>query len=187
MCSAASPARSAAFVLGPIKAIKGALDAVWDAIQRILSVAGKVIMLGVNIDVQIPGAGLLHKLHVPGFAEGGIVPGPLGKARIVVAHGGEAILNQPQQALVGAALRGAPRMTLNAPVTAALAGAGGGGFPARSAFAAAPAPPVNVHVSLSGPLEPLANFIDARVEASTENTLVTIGREADRRRRGGRF
>jgi hypothetical protein len=44
-----------------------------------------------------------------------------------------------------------------------------------------------VHVELSGLLEPLAGFVDARVKANTDTVALTIGREADRRRRDGRL
>lgn len=40
----------------------------------------------------IPGMGdALHALHLPGFATGGIVPGPIGEPTLAIVHGGEAI------------------------------------------------------------------------------------------------
>lgn len=41
---------------------------------------------------------LLHQLKVPGFAEGGIVPGPAGLPQLIVAHGGERVQTKAQQA-----------------------------------------------------------------------------------------
>lgn len=40
---------------------------------------------------------LLHQLGVPGFAEGGIVPGPRGTPRLILAHGGERVQTEAQQ------------------------------------------------------------------------------------------
>jgi len=37
------------------------------------------------------GGGLIGKLGFPSFAQGGIVPGPTGAARLAVVHGGESI------------------------------------------------------------------------------------------------
>ncbi len=42
--------------------------------------------------ISIPGAGILGKLHVPGFAEGGLVPGALGSPMLAMVHGGETVI-----------------------------------------------------------------------------------------------
>lgn len=51
---------------------------------------------------------LAKALGIPGFQQGGIVPGPLGAPRLVLAHGGEAIV--PPKAAAGA---GGINITLN--------------------------------------------------------------------------
>jgi hypothetical protein len=40
---------------------------------------------------------------IPGFASGGVIPGPAGAARLVVGHGGEAVFNQDQLRALGSA------------------------------------------------------------------------------------
>jgi hypothetical protein len=76
--------------------------------------------------------GLLDSRLVPEFATGGVVPGPIGAARYVMAHAGEVILNARQQAAVGQSA------LANAGVPG-LAGSGGNG---------PGAPVVNVHFSI---------------------------------------
>lgn len=56
-------------------------------------------------------AGILHSLGAPGFAAGGQVPGPTGKAVNIVAHAGEWVLNHLQQSRL-ASMLGLDRDTL---------------------------------------------------------------------------
>jgi hypothetical protein len=43
---------------------------------------------------NIPGAGVVGDIlgHIPGFQTGGVIPGPLGAPRLIVAHGGEVVV-----------------------------------------------------------------------------------------------
>lgn len=52
---------------------------------------------------EIPGVGgtiggALHSMHIPGFASGGIVPGPIGAPQLILAHGGERVSSTAEQA-----------------------------------------------------------------------------------------
>jgi TP901 family phage tail tape measure protein len=47
--------------------------------------------------------------------------------------------------------------------------------------------PIDLHLHLDGDLAALAPMIDARVESKTEGIIVTLGREADRKQREGRW
>lgn len=49
-----------------------------------------------ELAAKLPGAGggakaALHALGVPGYASGGVVPGPIGSPQIILAHGGEVV------------------------------------------------------------------------------------------------
>lgn len=86
------------------KVITTAVSEAWKFIKPIID----AIVTGMNKAGDITswiaghaggaGKGLAHLL---GFADGGIVPGPTGAPRLVVAHGGEAILTPAQQASAG--------------------------------------------------------------------------------------
>ena len=69
-------------VMPIIDGIRGAIDAVVSAFQRMPSVG------------DIPGAGAVGGLlgRIPGFDSGGIVPGPRGAPQLIMAHGGETVL-----------------------------------------------------------------------------------------------
>lgn len=70
------------------KLANGIIDGIGNLAER---VADKVSVAGVSLgDVGRAGGGLLSK--VPGFDDGGIVPGVLGSPQLVLAHGGETIL-----------------------------------------------------------------------------------------------
>jgi len=229
----------AAFVTGPIDVIKGALDAVWGVIQRILDVAGKVVNFTVDVAVNIPGLDLLKKIHVPGFQHGGIVPGPQGRPMLAVVHGGERVLGRDELAAIfgtGATPDTAPlapaassgqipqpppqklaqaltqsgrlklalgveavqervlasfqKGTLHVPQTGVYqlhageqvtpAGRAGGGGSADSR-------PIVIEIHETADLQALGAIIDRRVVANTDAISVTIGRQADRRGREGRF
>lgn len=76
-----------------------AIEAIVKALQKAWELAGKVA----GAVGKIPGAGVVKNVGgflgglIPGFAEGGIVPGPAGAPRLAVVHGGERVLTQAQQ------------------------------------------------------------------------------------------
>jgi hypothetical protein len=76
-------------------------DLVHGIIQGIKNAAGDLGGALTGILSHLPGAGLLHKAHIPGFANGGFVPGPAGMPQLAFVHGGELVLNPRQQAALG--------------------------------------------------------------------------------------
>jgi phage-related protein len=89
-----------ALIDGLIRGIKAAPGAIKDALTSLIP--NKIHVPGTNIDLKIPG-----------FADGGVVPGPVGQARLAIVHGGELVLNRAQQAAMPAGV-GAPLIgTLN--------------------------------------------------------------------------
>lgn len=93
-------------------------DIIMAIVHGIESVAGSIgdaISGAIN---SIPGGSLitggLHKLHVPGFATGGIVPGPIGAPQLAIVHGGETITPaSAQQPAIARLARGEVNLTIN--------------------------------------------------------------------------
>ena len=54
---------------------------------------------------------------MPGFASGGVIPGQMGSATPVLAHAGEIILNESQQARVAAAMNNSNQQVINLNIT----------------------------------------------------------------------
>ena len=54
---------------------------------------------------------------LPGFASGGVIPGQMGSATPVLAHAGEIILNESQQARVAAAMNNSNQQVINLNIT----------------------------------------------------------------------
>ncbi len=81
--------------------ISGAVSWVWSVIQPILETMKSAISDVVNPVKDVMGAagsaGGAVK-HFFGFADGGVVPGAPGAPQLILAHGGEVVLNQAQQA-----------------------------------------------------------------------------------------
>lgn len=82
-------------------------DLVHGIADGIRNAAGSILDAIKGIINKIPGHGLLSKVGgavgdflggIPGFAEGGVVPGPAGTPRLAVVHGGERVLTPRQQA-----------------------------------------------------------------------------------------
>ena len=73
---------------------KGAADKIVDFL---LSIPGRIANLGKDILSKlipdVPGGGVLKSVlgKIPGFARGGIVPGPIGMPQLAVVHGGETV------------------------------------------------------------------------------------------------
>lgn len=66
-------------------------DHLWPAIQQI---AAAIALAGQDLANL---GGSLHNAHIPGFAIGGVVPGPLGAPTLAIVHGGERVLTPDQQ------------------------------------------------------------------------------------------
>lgn len=84
---------------------KGAADKI---VEFLLGIPGRIANLGKDILSKlmpdIPGGGVLKTVlgKIPGFATGGVVPGPLGTPRLIVAHGGETVVpNGPDDGAAG--------------------------------------------------------------------------------------
>lgn len=84
-------------VEAPVTAFKAVLDGIINAFNTIVGLAGKVGGAVSGALSHLPGAGLAKSLGIPGFATGGIVPGPLNAPRLILAHGGENVVTRAQQ------------------------------------------------------------------------------------------
>jgi len=88
--------------------IKSAVQGAWDAISPIIDkIAAALDKVSGAVDkVTGVGGSILGGIKdfvVPEFAQGGIVPGPVGAPQLAVVHGGEAVLTPQQQASGGGA------------------------------------------------------------------------------------
>lgn len=83
------------------EAIKSTISAAWSHLKPIFdAITGAIntIKSGLsNIASDPVGAGIRFA-HLLGFAEGGVVPGPIGAPQLAVVHGGEQILSNDQLA-----------------------------------------------------------------------------------------
>lgn len=76
-------------------------SAFWSAWNAVTSLAG-ALRDAAHAASQMPViGGLGQALGIPGFAEGGIVPGPVGAPRLILAHGGERVQTPEQQTTMG--------------------------------------------------------------------------------------
>lgn len=86
-----------AVVKGEVDLVIGAVKTLVDWFKKAWEWAGKVV----DKLSHVPGSGvaksILHAAGIPGFAEGGVVPGPVGAAQLAVVHGGERVLTPSQQ------------------------------------------------------------------------------------------
>lgn len=92
--------------VGVFSAVRGGVNFLVDAVRRAIELVQRLI----DKIKHLPGAGIagkaLHTVGLPGFAEGGVVPGPLGRPQLAVVHGGEEVLTPAQRASGGGALVG---------------------------------------------------------------------------------
>jgi hypothetical protein len=56
-------------------------------------------------------------MGMPGFADGGVIPGSLGSGTPILAHAGEIILNEAQQARVASAMSNQGQQVVNLNIT----------------------------------------------------------------------
>lgn len=84
-------------VQGFVNVIRGALD--W--ISKLISAIAKIKF------PKIPGQGVVGNVigKIPGFAEGGIVPGRIGQPQLAIVHGGETVTPPGQSAPGGTMFR----------------------------------------------------------------------------------
>jgi len=82
--------------------IQSAVQAVWDFLKRAFDDIVGIFRTAIDTITHLPGIGLLkdvlgggasvlHTLHIPGFAAGGVVPGAAGVPMLAVVHGGETV------------------------------------------------------------------------------------------------
>ena len=86
-----------------VNALWASLQGFWSFLVRNLKpeLASIGEWLG-NLGGEIASLGATaHRFHIPGFATGGIVPGPVGAPMIAVVHGGERVLTPAQQRQAG--------------------------------------------------------------------------------------
>lgn len=96
-------------VYGWVKGLPGQIVSALGDLGQLLFEAGKKLIQGLvngmkSIDIpnplnMIPGAGVVGGAigKIPGFAEGGIVPGETGRPMLAVVHGGEEVRTPAQQ------------------------------------------------------------------------------------------
>jgi hypothetical protein len=72
-------------VSGPINSVISVIRTVYDWLVRLTRRPWTIVL-------KIPRPSLPDLPGIPGFASGGVVPGPRGAARLVMAHGGETVL-----------------------------------------------------------------------------------------------
>ena len=77
---------------GGIRTVVGWFQTLWDIVRNVAGAIG-----GFASTVGNVGGATLHLLGVPGFAEGGIVPGPIGQPMLAMVHGGERVQTPEQQ------------------------------------------------------------------------------------------
>jgi hypothetical protein len=71
--------------------VRGIVDDFWGIVNAAEAAAGAISRAAAaarNIPVI---GGVLHGAGIPGFAEGGIVPGPIGAPMLAIVHGGETV------------------------------------------------------------------------------------------------
>lgn len=95
-------------VRGAMDGVRGAVDwvidgfvALWEFIRDLPGRIKRAVSgVAKTITDMIPGSGIVGNIigKIPGFAEGGVVPGPAGAPRLAVVHGGEQILTPGQRA-----------------------------------------------------------------------------------------
>lgn len=83
--------------------IKTAVSDAWNFIRPIIdgissAVSGITKGLGGLKGLTSGVSSVAHSLHLPGFDEGGFVPGPKGKPMLAIVHGGEYVLTPDMQA-----------------------------------------------------------------------------------------
>jgi hypothetical protein len=114
------------FVVGIFNDIAGAVGGVIDRIGDFIEMLQNIPSAGdvagaVGSAIPGSGSGFADALgsgirRLPGFDSGGVVPGPRGRARLVMAHGGETIL--PTHRTGGAGMAGDIHLHFNAPLGA---------------------------------------------------------------------
>jgi hypothetical protein len=75
--------------------IKSAVSAAWDFIRPIIDLV-KSAASGLSSIVSTV-SGAASTLHLPGFNDGGWVPGPIGAPMLAVVHGGEFVVSRDMQ------------------------------------------------------------------------------------------
>ena len=85
-------------IIGVFASVKDFIVGVWQSIwDFILGIINRIKNAPAELLESLPGGKFLQKAVValPGFAAGGVVPGPVGRAQAAIVHGGEMVLPQP--------------------------------------------------------------------------------------------
>jgi phage-related minor tail protein len=77
-----------------VNLIQGLIDGILSLVSKLGNIVGGAVHSALS---HIPGASLLHDAGIPGFALGGVVPGPVGRPQLAIVHGGEEVLTPDQQ------------------------------------------------------------------------------------------
>ena len=85
-------------IIGVFASVKDFIIGVWQGIwDFILGIINRIKNAPAELLESLPGGKFLQKAVValPGFQQGGVVPGPVGRAQAAIVHGGEMVLPQP--------------------------------------------------------------------------------------------
>ena len=85
-------------IIGVFASVKDFIIGVWQSIwDFILGIINRIKNAPAELLESLPGGKFVQKALValPGFAAGGVVPGPVGRAQAAIVHGGEMVLPQP--------------------------------------------------------------------------------------------
>ena len=116
-------------IIGVFASVKDYIVGVWQSIwDFILGIINRIKKAPAELLESLPGGKLLQKALValPGFAAGGVVPGPVGRAQAAIVHGGEMVLPQPFAENMQRLLDGGVSALVGPAPGMATAGVGGG-------------------------------------------------------------
>ena len=85
-------------IIGVFASVKDFIIGVWQSIwDFIMGIINRIKNAPAELLESLPGGKFVQKAvaALPGFAAGGVVPGPVGRAQAAIVHGGEMVLPQP--------------------------------------------------------------------------------------------
>ena len=85
-------------IIGVFASVKDFIVGVWQSIwDFIMGIINRIKNAPAELLESLPGGKFVQKAvaALPGFAAGGVVPGPVGQAQAAIVHGGEMVLPQP--------------------------------------------------------------------------------------------
>ena len=116
-------------IIGVFASVKDFIIGVWQSIwDFIMGIINRIKNAPADLLESLPGGKFVQKAvaALPGFAAGGVVPGPVGQAQAAIVHGGEMVLPQPFAENLRRLLDGGVSALVGPAPGMAMAGAGGG-------------------------------------------------------------